>query len=666
MKKYRILILLLIVLFCAALAGCEKAYSLKFKQEEQTVISGIEFAPEVKVRPKKAGYELSSGNITIAKIKDKTTIITLREGIVEITATSGEMTAKMRLIISNDIDFDSDNIKFADTATISFVITNYQEAKLASENYGAPISVVKGGYANFVDEPYIKGYIVHHWYLDRACTVRFDENKEITSDLTLYAYLEQREQSYIVTNGFIAGVTYDNLPHAVLDLPATTENGTQIVGIADNAFKGDAVITAVNIPHTYKSIGDSAFAGCSNLTAVNFVGGESRLEVVGIAAFGALLNKSNTEIAWCGKLETFDLPDSVYEIGAYAFYKCSKLALDGIPAGLEVISQYAFAYTKINNVNLINVDEILEGAFKMCSSLNTVTNAHNVTRCYKDAFDGSLLYQNAKAAYNGSNPKNEALAVFYADTIAIGVIDGFGYVAGTGSGEIRLKTGCTLIADNAFYGDKLNEITLYLTTANASNAITTGNYDFLGKNLMKMGVGTNIVVPQTLVNTYKTRYPSYKNILCYEDVLEVSETESVNRGTHRILVFEDDNHAKTYYYKKYTGNATYIDLNTLGNYAGATYRRIGSFAFSNLADLYEINLGRVERIAPLAITSSCVSLTRIVLTSNSTPPTLENANSFQIASLEWCRIFVREGDLPTYRTAWADFTTAYTNLRKAE
>ncbi|HKL74366.1 MAG TPA: leucine-rich repeat domain-containing protein, partial [Clostridia bacterium] len=537
MKKYRVLFFFLIItLIFTALYGCENAYKLSFSAEEYTVISGIEFVPEVNIKPKDTTYELTTSNITIAKVKDKTTIITLREGVVDITVTSGKKSATSKLYVSNDVEYDSNNVKFADTVNINFVITNYELAKLTTENYGMPMTIVKGGYAIFSSEPYLKGYIVHHWYIDRACSVKFDANMEINENMILYSYLEERETAYTVVNGLIAGLTYDNLAHSVLDLPETALDGSPIAGIADNAFYGDAQISIVNIPYSYKTIGDSAFAGCKNLTEINFTGGDSELEVIGINAFGVQTNDKDEEISSCEKLAIMELPDTVYEIGAFAFYKCSSLAFDDISPKVSVIKQYAFAHTKINNINFTNVTEILEGAFLNCPDLSIVSNTHNVTRCYKYAFDNSAIYKNAKSNYRTTVPQDDALAVFYADTIVIGVDEDFGYMYGTG--DIVLKEECTLIADRAFYGANLKEITLYLTTQKANNILNDGSYNFLGAELMNISDGTNIVVPEDKITAYKTQYPNYKNIFCYSTIINVTDPTKVNYGSHEVFVFE--------------------------------------------------------------------------------------------------------------------------------
>ncbi len=659
MKTKRIVFLFAIILvLLTVLAGCDNVRKLSFSHDEYTVISGIEFIPQVKIRPKKAEYELSTSNITIAKVKDKTTIITLREGIVDITVTSGEKSATCTLYVDDNIEYDSDNVKFADTVTVNFIITNYELANLNSQSYGTPILVIKGGYLNLPTEPYIKGYIVHHWYTDRECTKKFDQSSEINSNLTLFAYLEQRETSFVIKDGLIAGLTYDNLPHSVLDLPQFTPNGTEIIGIADNAFYNDHQIVTVNIPYTYKTIGDSAFAGCKNLTDVNFVGGQSQLEVVGINAFGVVKNELGKEIAWVEKLSSLSLPSSVYEVGAYAFYKCQNLALNGIPSAIDKVRQYAFAYTKINNVDFDSVTEILEGAFFGCKELDSVYNTHNVTQCYQYAFDDTKLYSDANSKYLNSIPRKDQYAVFYADTIAFGINNRYSNLYGTG--DIILKESCTLIADKAFFGSYLKNLTLYLDTQKANQVLDQKSYDFLGFDIMEITLGNKIVVPQSKVNEYKSRYLEYVDIICYQDIKEFLIEEAVNFGEHKVLVFENENGAKSYHYHRYTGDAKIVSLESLG-YAGATFTRISQFAFSNLDTLEELNFSNVENIAPLAITSSCENLKKIDLTNCVTVPTVSR-DSFQISALDNCKIYVKSADLISYQNAWQSFATMVSKL----
>jgi hypothetical protein len=676
MKKANITFLfLLLIILVMALAGCNSAYKLSFSQEEYTVISGIEFVPDITIKPKDMEYELSSSNITIAKVQDKTTIVTLREGIVTITAISGDLETSATLTISDDIDYDVDDIIFAETVSISFVITNYELAGLTTEDYGITQTAIKGGYASFIDDPYIKGYIVYHWFTDRECTILFNENTDtIESDMVLYAYLEEREISYDVTDGFIVGLTYDNLDHDVLDLPETTENGTEIVGIADDAFTNDLLITEVNMPCTYKTIGNNAFAGCENLVNINFIGGESQMEVIGINAFGAIFDDDGDIESACTNLVKFDLADTVYEIGAYAFYYCSSLSFDGIPTKVNILPQYCFAYTKINNVDLSSVKQILQSAFEGCSYLDTVTNSENVTHCYQYAFKDTKLYEDSVEDYLNESSIDETKAVVYADTIAVGIYSKFGYALGTGSGNIVLKDSCTLIGDKAFYGEYLSEITLYVTTDIAAEVLESGDYGFIGCDVMNIGYGTHIVVPKSSVATYKLDYEDesgekgyedYDSIFCYEDTIVIES--GTNVGTHNIFVFEDDDGIESYEYHKYTGTATLIKLNLLG-YGGTNFTRISSFAFSSNATITQIYLGNVDRIAILAVTKSCTSLTSIYLTSCSTPPEIESTQSFQLPDADYdsrsVSIYINSGDYDNYVTAWYGNTTMINALVK--
>ena len=121
MKKNRIsLILIFIAIFILALSGCNHAYKLKFSQEEFTIISGIEFVPDITIRPKGQEYELLSSNITIAKIIDNK-IISIKEGKTEITVRSGKLSDTAILYVDNDIEFEKTEIKYAETININFV-----------------------------------------------------------------------------------------------------------------------------------------------------------------------------------------------------------------------------------------------------------------------------------------------------------------------------------------------------------------------------------------------------------------------------------------------------------------------------------------------------------------------------------------------------------------
>ncbi|MBD5261695.1 MAG: leucine-rich repeat domain-containing protein [Bacteroides sp.] len=135
-----------------------------------------------------------------------------------------------------------------------------------------------------------------------------------------------------------------------------------VIRIGNEAFNWYTSLTSVTIPNSVKEIGDKAFCGCTSLSCVNIP--ESVIEI-GNGAFarcdnligifvsednstfcsinGVLFNKDCTKLYTCPKKKSTDfiIPDSVKEIGSYAFSWCGFDTID-IPNSVRKIDEYAF------------------------------------------------------------------------------------------------------------------------------------------------------------------------------------------------------------------------------------------------------------------------------------------------------------------------------------
>jgi hypothetical protein len=83
------------------------------------------------------------------------------------------------------------------------------------------------------------------------------------------------------------------------------------------------------------------------------------------------------------------LPESVIEIGGYAFFQCSYLTSITIPAGVTSIGNYAFSATALTSVTIPSgVTSIGNYAFYYCAALTNVTIPASVTSIGVGAFTG--------------------------------------------------------------------------------------------------------------------------------------------------------------------------------------------------------------------------------------------------------------------------------------
>ena len=158
-----------------------------------------------------------------------------------------------------------------------------------------------------------------------------------------------------------------------------------ILSVGDSAFSNCSGLTSVNIPDSVTSIGDKVFYGCGSLSSVTIGSG---LEKIGKQAFlcysdfkmllntdhsntsqesnrlteitvspdnnyfcsedGVLFNKSKTSLIVfpCGKSGDCTVPESVTDIGEYAFSLCYSLNSVTLPKSVTSISKHAFSFRK--------------------------------------------------------------------------------------------------------------------------------------------------------------------------------------------------------------------------------------------------------------------------------------------------------------------------------
>ena len=150
-------------------------------------------------------------------------------------------------------------------------------------------------------------------------------------------------------------------------IPATvTYNGLQYivstVGMGGSIITNDARITikSIFIPKTIQVVNMRALSDCPHLCSI-VVDEEnpyldSRNDCNAIVTSKDLGSPANTLIAGC---QTTTIPNSVTEIGDYAFYRCDSLKHMTVPNGV----------TTINN-----------GAFSECSSLSSIKLPESITQ----------------------------------------------------------------------------------------------------------------------------------------------------------------------------------------------------------------------------------------------------------------------------------------------
>ena len=180
-------------------------------------------------------------------------------------------------------------------------------------------------------------------------------------------------------------------------LKSVTIEGSGLTTIGRSAFSNCNVLTEIILPTSLESIGDDAFASCYELSAITIPGlvtsiGKraflfcSALQSINVYAnnpaysslSGVLFNKDQTTLVCypIGKtVTTYTVPNTVREIGVYAFESAKKLKTITLSDSISVINEGAFYNcSSLTKVTIpAAVDTIRDRAFYWCEALTSIT-----------------------------------------------------------------------------------------------------------------------------------------------------------------------------------------------------------------------------------------------------------------------------------------------------
>lgn len=153
----------------------------------------------------------------------------------------------------------------------------------------------------------------------------------------------------------------------------------------------DSLVEQVSIGPGIRQIPPYAFAECRQLTTLTFEAG-SRCVSIGEGAFYR-----------CEKLTDAQLPQSVTDIGRYAFAWCQSLAKASFPGAVK-IRAHAFAYCiSLDSVKLPSrLKSVGNNAFSRCESLTEIAVPASVTELESYAFSDCLKLRRATLPANPS------------------------------------------------------------------------------------------------------------------------------------------------------------------------------------------------------------------------------------------------------------------------
>lgn len=692
MKSIKFIIVTIICIICALTAvGCSSEVNkLYFIDTELSIYldEAYTIMPNVATRPEGADYTLTSSNPTIVKVNDdKKTVTGIRKGIATLTATAGELTATINVLVyesreSSNIPTENDGkiVVYFHTEYGSFYDQRVTPGELAVK----PEAILRPGYTLF------------GWYKDAEFREAFDFSTPITESINLYALWALDEPSYAIENVdgvyTVTGFEHTYIPYENITLPASDGKGNPVTAIAEAAFSENQSLKTVVIPSSYTEIPSFAFSECPELTSVTIQGdivsiGRNAFESCGkleSVSIQSQVIKSIGDSAFdsCTSLKTINLPDSIDTIGQKAFYECDKLTTITLPASLKLLQMQTFAGSGLTAIDLRNVEQMNNQVFWDCDELATVTGAENLDYVGSYVFGSLLETQQAYATKWLVN--NIELGSAKDQLVTLGNVAIYAFARSL-KPEFTVKGNITHIASQCF-ADASGAIVRFSGTTPPSR----GNYCFGGNDTS--GPVVDIVVPYNYYETYLEAWLTfgnpeenngYKPLTSYAQAITERLHYAYNANTDSALeIFIN----KPVTYSQLTETLTYstncnviinlydgvqetVDVKSaIENYvndAGYTsyvVTKLKSFAFNtdnpskNLVTLILPN--NIKLIEDKAITNltKCTAICIIGDDSWSPRDTVASKQSINMSLMPvGSKIYVNDNLLTQYRTAWANY-----------
>ena len=274
------------------------------------------------------------------------------------------------------------------------------------------------------------------------------DNQAFKESNNIVNFKLKNDGNYYFTNGALIDSSTKTLVY--LSESHDIPNNGSVEKLGDYLFYGRESLEEIVIPESVSAIGGHAFQECINLRNVVFSGdvyelGEwcfercNKLEQINIEDL-----KVEEIQPWifsgCKALNKVDLPGNIVKICDFAF-SSTGLQEISFPESVSEIGEYAFAScNQLKKVQLNSgISRIEEGAFAYCKKLTMISIPDNITYFGKDVFaDASVSYYvDNNIKYLGNRGNNYL--------ILVGAIN-------TGLTEYEINISTKIICDQAFIG----------------------------------------------------------------------------------------------------------------------------------------------------------------------------------------------------------------------
>jgi hypothetical protein len=346
---------------------------------------------------------------------------------------------------------------------------------------------------------------------------------------------------YTGTNGVVV------IPNTTNGLPITTIGdaaffgnstltsvtvGTNVAGIADQAFSYSTV-TNVALPDSVTNIAFDSFHNCNSLTAIAVATNNPDYS----SAAGVLFDQNQTTLLTFpeGKAGSYAVPNSVTDIGTYAFYDSTYLTSVALSSNVSTIEDYAFYDTpgltaitvSTNNLWYSSVAGVLFDKsqdtliqYPAGNAATSYTMPESVTNIGMEAFYSSASLTNVTL---GTNVAIIGGAAFeYCPALAsitfpnsVTIIEGDAFAECVSLASINIGTGVTNIGGQAFLG--CPSVTA-ITVATNNPAFSSVGGVLFNKNQTTLylypagGSATSYAVPDSVTNIVQDAFMDAFNL----------------------------------------------------------------------------------------------------------------------------------------------------------